>query len=435
MPVRFLVFNFVLFLASAALAENWPQFRGPTQQGVVPSGKAPTAWGEDENLRWKVALPGRGWSSPVVWGDQIWLTTAIEELASSEEIAARSEDGKSKGYALADLLTLRAICVDKSSGRIVHNVKLFETDRAVAIHSLNSYASPTPVVEQGRLYCHFGTYGNACVDTNTGEVLWRRVLPLEHYVGPGSSPVVWEDLLLLTYDGADQQYVIALDKVTGEKVWKQDRPPLRTTNPDFRKSYCTPLIVEDSQDGDLAIIPGAQWLVAYEPATGAERWRLDHGNGFSLVPRPVANQDHLYFATGFAGDEMLAVELGGSGDVTDTHLVWRSKRQTPKQPSPILAGDRLFTVSENGVGVCLDAKTGDEIWKKRLGGTYSASPLRVGDRLYFFSREGKTTIVHNQPAGPEIERTNELEGRIMATPAVVDGVMYLRTAEHLYAIE
>ncbi|MEM6329604.1 MAG: PQQ-binding-like beta-propeller repeat protein [Planctomycetota bacterium] len=416
--------------------EGWPQFRGPTQQGVVPSGAAPQAWGEEQNIAWKTALPGRAWSSPVVLGGQVWLTTAVEQLASDAEAAAQSSGlAKTIGLqmSLAKRLSLQAVCVDRRSGELVRTVTLFEVDKPNSIHALNSYASPTPVLEAGRLYCHFGTYGNACLDTATGRVLWRRVLPLQHYVGPGSSPVVHDGLMVLTCDGADQQYVTALNTETGETAWKTDRPPIRATNPDFRKSYCTPLVLR--RDGQTQIVvTGAQWMVAYDPDTGDELWRVDHGSGFSIVPRPVSDGERVYFSSGYPMKLMFAVRLGGRGDVTQTHVAWRSRRQTPTQPSPVLVGGRMYTVSDDGVGVCLDTADGSLVWQGRLGGTYSASPLLAGDRVYFFSREGETTVVRDAESGPEKLGVSRVDGRIMASPAVVDGVMYLRTDTHLYAI-
>ncbi|MEM9184946.1 MAG: PQQ-binding-like beta-propeller repeat protein [Planctomycetota bacterium] len=428
---------FALVLSFSALAHaDWPQFRGPTGQGVVAAGDAPTRWDSEDSVIWKATIPGKGWSSPVVWADQVWLTTAIQTEAPAEETSRRTQ-GIAKAakldMQLAANLSLRAVCVDRTTGELLKDIELFSTDSADSIHALNSYASPTPVIEAGRLYCHFGTYGNACVDTATGEVLWRRVLPLKHYVGPGSSPVVHGDLMILTCDGADQQYVTALDKRTGETVWKTDRPPIRQKNPDFRKSYCTPIVVEDAGAAQV-LVTGAQWFVAYDAATGEALWRVDHGPGFSVVPRPVNDGSAVYFSTGYASQEMQAVRLGGSGDVTDSHVLWRSRRQTPTQASPQLVGDRLYTVSDNGVGACLDTKTGKPLWQARLGGTYSASPLLSGELVYFFSREGKTTVVRNAASGPQIERTNEIGEAIMATPAVVGGVMYLRAAGSLYAI-
>ncbi len=435
---RFVAYTAVLAsLAIEGMAEDWPQFRGPSQQGIVSSGDAPTSWSEDDGILWKVALPGRAWSSPVVMGDQVWVTTAIEQLASKAEAKDKSlgfAKSTNLSMVLAQSLSLEAICLDRHTGAILKTAPMFSVEQVNSIHSLNSYASPTPVLEPGRLYCHFGTYGNACVDTSTGQVLWRKTLPLQHYVGPGSSPVLYKNLMVLTCDGADQQYVAALNKQTGELAWKTDRPPIRQTEPDFRKSYCTPLLLS-YQGQDQLVVTGAQWIVSYDPQTGDEIWRVDHGSGFSVVPRPVSDGERVYFSSGYPEKKMYAIRLGGEGDITETHVDWTSRRQTPTQPSPLLVGNHLYTVSDDGVGVCLDTASGKRIWQARLGGKYSASPIVAGKRVYFFARGGKATVMRDTPSGPEEVGINRLDGRIMATPAVVEGVMLLRTESHLYAIQ
>ncbi|MEM6655039.1 MAG: PQQ-binding-like beta-propeller repeat protein, partial [Planctomycetota bacterium] len=338
-----------------------------------------------------------------------------------------------KAATLASRVSLRALCVDRRSGELLRDVELFRPEQIDVIHSLNSYASPTPVIEAGRLYCHFGTYGNACIDTDTGEVLWRRVIPIDHYVGPGSSPLLHGDLLVLTYDGANEQFITALDKRTGETVWRTDRPPITDTNPDFRKAYSTPIATELNGRTQL-VITGAQWIAAYDPASGGEIWRFDHGHGFSTVPRPVERDGVVYFASGFSGEELIALRPTGEGQLADADVVWRSRRQAPTQPSPVLVADRVFTVSDKGIGVCLDAATGEVIWQKRLGRAFSASPLAVGGNVYFFSRDGETTVIDSAADTLSAVAVNDLDGTIMATPAVVDGRMYLRTDTHLYCL-
>lgn len=424
-----------LTLASAAIAEeSWPQFRGPEGQGVV-SDALPLKWSEDAGVRWKTALPGRGWSSPVVLGDQIWLTTAIERAEDPEILKERTKNSPTaNAMALAADVSLRAVCVDRQSGQIVHDIELAHVTNPDPIHSLNSYASPTPVLEPGRLYCHFGCYGTVCLDTSTGEKLWEKKFAHDHMVGPGSSPVVCDDLLVLTCDGADVQYIVAVDKETGEVAWKKDRPPLRATNPDFRKSYATPLVIEEAGQKQI-VIPGAQWIIAYAPEDGRELWTLDHGAGFSLAPRPVVDGERIYCCTGFTRANLLAIRRGGEGDITKSHVDWHHGKQVPTQPSPVLIDGKIFMVSDTGVGQCLDTKTGEVVWKKRLEGNYSASPLATSDRVYFFNREGATTIVDaKSTSGAELGR-NQLDAGQMATPAIVDGEMIARTETHLYAIE
>ncbi|QDT68494.1 outer membrane biogenesis protein BamB [Planctomycetes bacterium MalM25] len=436
MPAMLRLLAAVCLASSAILshAAGWPEFRGPGGQGHSPS-PAPTTWSETENVVWKTDLPGRGWSSPVIRGNQIWVTSAIEKLGATEDQLASKTDGlmTAKNSELASSLSLQALCLDKRTGELRRQVELFTPSDIDVIHSLNSYASPTPVVEAGRLYCHFGTYGNACVDTTTGEVLWRRVLPVKHYVGPGSSPVLYEDLMVLTYDGANVQFVTALDKRTGETVWRTDRPAIRSKEPDFRKSYCTPVVFHAAGRDQLAVT-GAQWIVSYNPRNGEELWRADHGDGFSVVPRPVAADGIVYFSSGFTSPEIIAVRADGSGDVTSTHLIARSRHQAPTMPSPLLIGDRLLTVSDKGVGVCLDLSLENLVWRKRMGGNYSASPLLAGGLVYFFNQEGLTTVLDAKSDEARTVSQNQLDGAIMATPAVDDGRLYLRTDQSLYCL-
>lgn len=416
-------------------ADSWPQFRGPDGQGHAQADRAPVHWSETENIVWKTPIPGRGWSSPVVLGKQIWMTTAIEIPVSAEEHERIKAGSPVKHLELGidQSVTFHAICVDRETGTLVHKIKLFEHKRPEPIHALNSYASPTPVIEAGRVWCHFGTFGTACLDTNTGDVLWTERFPHQHYVGPGSSPVLYENVLVLTCDGADQQYIVGVDKYTGDTIWRKDRPPMRTDNPDLKKSYATPLVIQAAGRHQV-VIPGSQWIVSYDPLTGDEIWRLDHGDGFSLAPRPVYDGKLLFFCTGFSRPQLLAIDPAGAGDVTQTHVKWRESSQIPEMPSPILVDGRLFVLSENGIVSCLEPQTGRRIWRSRVAGDYSASLLEAAGCIYAFSQDGVTTIF---TPGEALERIaeNRLDGRIMATPAVVDGAMYLRTDTSLYRIE
>lgn len=420
--------------AASRAGDNWPQFRGPDGQGRSGAVNLPVRWSESENIRWKTAVPGHGHSSPVVMGDQIWFTTAVHEKGSQDDLAdltASLDPGTD--FQLATNLSLRAICVDRRSGSILRDFELFHVDRPDQVHAINSYASPTPVLEPGRLYVHFGTYGTAAIDTDSGEILWRRTFPLQHNVGPGSSPVVVGDALIIPCDGADKQFVVALNKATGDTLWQRDRPPIRAEVGDLRKSFCTPLAID--WNGKMqVVVPGSQWVVAYDPTTGSPIWQVDHGSGFSVVPRPVASDSHLFFSTGFTRPEIVSVKLGGSGDITESHVDWRLARQAPTMASPLLVGNRLYTVSDGGVAVCLDAATSDVHWQERLGGNFSASPLAAEDHIYFFNREGKSIVIKDNGEKPEVIAENELDGAIFATPAALDGELILRTETHLYAI-
>ncbi len=396
--------------ASARATDNWPQFRGPDGQGHADEAKLPLTWDPTNHIAWRTELPGTGWSSPVIWGDQIWMTTATDSN-----------------------LSLRALCVEKSSGKLLHDVEIFRREKPMVIQNKNSHASPTPVIEEGRVYVNFGTTGTACLDTGTGKILWRNTeLQLDHMVGPGSSPAIYKNLLVIPCDGTNVQYVAALDKDTGKIAWKTPRSGDLNCAADTRKAFCVPLAVNvDGQD--QLIIPGAHWAYAYEPMTGKEIWKI-RMPGFSNTPRPVAGHGLVYIDTGFMKPELWAVRLGGHGTLDASQVAWKCDKKMPLKPSPLLAGDELYVVSDNSSATCLDAKTGTVIWEQRFTGNFSASPIIASGRIYFCSEEGKTTVVK---AGRTFEAaaTNELHERIMASPAVSRDALFIRTDKALYRIE
>lgn len=425
---------FLLLGTRAWAGDDWPQFRGPGGDGHSNATAVPLAWGEEQSVVWKTPIEGRGWSSPVVMGDQIWLTTAIETAASSGEIKKRVSqlDWSVPSPYVASKVTLKAICVERTSGRLIHDVTLFELDEPPVICSVNSYASPTPVVEPGRLYCDFGSMGTACIDTRTGDVVWQRHLPIEHQVGPGSSPIIYGDTLILVRDGCDQQYICALDKKTGQTVWKTDRPPIKTASLPYRKAFSTPLVVT-IDSAEQMIVPGAQWMVSYEPAGGKELWRVDTGSSFSNTARPVYGHGLVYVGTAFGGTRLLAIRLNGRGDVTTSHVAWEIKKQVPKRSSPLLVGDELFFVSDVGVATCVDARTGQIHWSERLSGAFSASPVFADGNIFLFGENGTTTVLRPEREFVKVAE-NSVDGRIMASPAVLDRSIILRTDNHLYRI-
>ena len=420
--------------SNANAGDTWPQFRGPTGQGHSDSVGLPLTWSETENITWKVPIEGKGWSSPVVADGKIWLTTAIETPVSEEEREKRlAGDPFAKNLALAGHLSLRVVCVELKTGKTLLDQELFSWDNPDPIHLTNSYASPTPIWEAGRLFCHFGNYGTACLDTNSGKVLWKTRLSLQHNVGPGSSPVLAGKVLFLNCDGVDQQYVIALDKQTGSEMWKQDRPPLEGTNGDLHKAFSTPLVV--NVNGQTQIIStGARRVIAYEPVHGEMLWQVDYGQGFSNVPRPVYGNRFVYICTGFMDHQLWALRPEGTGNVTDTHVVWKQDKQIPAQSSPILIGQELYTVSGKGILTCFDALTGETVWRERIPGNYVASPTYVDGRLYFDSLEGVTTVISPGRKFSQLA-VNELDGRIQASVAIIDHAMILRSETHLYRIE
>lgn len=391
--------------------ENWPRFRGPRGDGSSMATDLPVTWSESENIVWKTPIHDRGWSSPVVWGDQIWVTTAT-----------------------ADGREMFAVCVDRNSGRILHDVKVFDTPEPEEIHELNSYASPTPVVEQGRAYVHFGTYGTACLDTRSAEVLWsRRDLRCDHFRGPGSSPYLFGDLLILHFDGIDVQYLAAVNKRTGKTVWRSDRSTdFGDLDGDFRKAYSTPIVISVGGRSQL-ISPGANATMAYDPATGKEIWKV-HYQGFSNTCQPLFDGELVYLTTGFGKNEIWAVRPVGRGDVTDSHVVWRSRQGVPKKPSPVLVNGLIYMIDDSGILTCLESETGKTVWRERIGGAFSASPVVADGRIYLCDQQGTTTVIE---PGREYRplAANRLDAGCMASPAMVGRAIYPRTETHLYRIE
>ncbi|TWT31558.1 outer membrane protein assembly factor BamB family protein [Blastopirellula retiformator] len=421
--------------SSAWAVDSWPQFRGAAGDGISEATQVPLKWSEEENVAWKTPIEGKGWSSPVLGDGKLWLTTAITQKASQEAFDEKLKGKPRFAQATSELaatVLLKAIEVDYATGQIGKQVDLFYVEDPDPIHATNSYASPTPVLEGNRLYCHFGTYGTCCFDTTTGEVLWRKQLPLQHNVGPGSSPVLHNGVLILTCDGADQQYVCGLDANSGETVWKTDRPPHRNEDGDQQKAYATPLVVTWGSR-TMAIIPGAQWDCAYDPLTGKELWRVDHGDGFSNVPRPVFQDGVVYICTGFTRPELWAMSVDGEGDVTDTHVGWTMSKQAPTKPSPLLWQDLLYMVSDRGIATCVDVENGETVWTERLGGNFSASPAIAEGRIYFCNEDGETIVIE---PGREFKvlAENEIAGQIMATPLLLEGAIILRTDTALYRI-
>ncbi len=396
---------------AGAQARYWNQYRGPDGNGWAGEARLPVEWSEQKNIRWKTFIRGKAWSSPVVWENEIWMTSA-------------TEDGKE----------LYAICVDASTGRILQDITVFRIAQPMYCYPFNSYASPTPVIEHGRLWVHYGSAGTACLDTRTGKVLWsRQDLPCDHYRGPGSSPIVFGDLLFVNFDGFDVQYVVALDKHTGRTVWRQDRSlDYGTDNGDLKKAYSTPAVFEHRGRWQL-VSPAAVGTIAYDPYTGRELWKVYHG-GFNAAVRPIYTHG-LVLITTERGLKLLAVRPDGEGDVTQSHVVWSNQKQVPSRSSPIVVGDYMYMVSDIGVASCLDVRTGETMWAERLGGKYSASPIYASGYIYFFDEEQKTYVIRATPERLERVAVNELENGCMASPAVLGDALLVRTKTHLYRIE
>ncbi len=419
----------------------WTQFRGQNGDGIADADNVPEHFGEDNALKWKTPLPGRGWSSPVTAHGKIWMTTAEEIFPDDED---RLKILKERGvnpkqfheHRVATSLQLSVLMVDLETGKLELSIPLKNFKSPVSIHPVNSYASPTPVLNDGKLYAHFGTMGTWCIDTKTGKTLWTKVLPLDHATGPGSSPFIHDDLLILICDGMDQQYVTALDKRSGREVWKTDRPAMRAPKGNQKKSFCTPIIVtlKGSNEPQL-ICMGAQWMISYEPDTGKEIWRLDHGSGFSVVPRPVFSVKHqlLYFSTGFGKAQLWAIRLDGKGDITSDSgkIAWKELKRMPNRPSPLLIGDEIYVISDGGIATCLDAENGKVYWTNRVEGNYSSSPLYADGKIFFSSHEGMISVIEPGKEFKSIAE-NRLDDTIMASPLAFDGNLLVRTGKALY---
>jgi len=402
----------LLLTLPLAADENWPRFRGPRADGCTDSTGLPTTWSEEKNIKWKAPLHDRGWSSPVVWGDQIWVTAA-------------TEDGK------VDY----AICVDKNDGHIIHDLKLWENEKVYPLgNGTNSYASCTSVIEPGRVYVHFGSYGTACLDTATGKILWQRHdLPCEHYRGPGSSPILFENLLIFHMDGFDFQYAVALDKVTGDTVWKTDRDVnYGSDNGDVMKAFSTPMVIEAA--GKLQLIsPTAMSAFSYDPRTGKEIWRVRYPS-HSVGAPPLYHNGLVLINTGFGKADLLAVRPDGQGDVTNTHVVWAAKQNIGSKPGQVVVDDLILNVHDKGVASCLDAKNGKELWTNRLGGEFSAALLYGDGKVYFCDHTGTTTVVKPARQYKELA-VNKLDDGCLASPAVTGKALIWRTRSALYRIE
>jgi outer membrane protein assembly factor BamB len=417
-------------------ADTWPQWRGPEGQGhaAASAHDLPVTWSESENVAWKTPLPGRGWSSPVLDDEQVWLTAAIEtEATDAERAEGLAASKNSQPVEVVRAVTMHALAVDRESGRIVHDVELFTVDKPQPIHKLNSFASPSPVLAGDRLYCHFGDYGTACLDTASAKVVWKnRELRLDHMNGPGSTPVLWRDRLVIHCDGSDVQYIAALDAASGAVAWKTPRSGELRENPDLKKAYGTPIVLRLG-GRDVVVSPGADWVYGYDPENGRELWRRSYGVlGFSIVPRPAAAHGVVYMSTGFMKPEMLALRPGAGG--AQPEIVWRQARGAPTMPSPLVVDEEVYVVSDKGIATCLDATTGDVVWSERLGGNFSSSPLFAGGRIYVGNREGATFVI--KPGRTfELLATNDLDGQIFATPAALGQAIYLRTDEALYRLE
>ncbi len=409
-----------LFVLNSAMSqsENWTHFRGNRLNGIANSVGSPINFNDTLNVKWKTEIPGKGLSSPVIFEDQVWITSA-------------SEDGKE----------LFAVCLDFESGDITNKISLFTPDSVMPKSSLNSYATPTPCIENGFVYAHFGSLGTACINTFNGEVVWKRSdLKCDHMQGPGSSPVLYKDLLILHFDGNDVRFIVALKKLNGELVWLKERPLeiYEQIDEASRKAYITPIII-NVNGKDMLISNGAGICSAYEPQTGEEIWRVIRGTG-GTISMPFYEDEVIYFYTGSLIDksgkkisEILAINPEGKGDITNSGILWKKEVETLQLLTPVIKSGLIYTVDTRNVLTCIDAKTSETLWTIKLKDKYNSSPVYASGNIYFSSVRGNILVIR-EGRKPDIISQNQMEGDIWATPAILRGSIILRTIGNVYRI-
>lgn len=412
---------FSVLLFSAVFAQNtanWTHFRGSGMNGHAQVKTAPLHWSATENIVWKVPVKGLGWSSPVVFGEQVWLTSA-------------AEDGK-------EFYTL---CFDINTGNLLNEKTIFTSSEPQRIHNTNSYATPTPCIENGFVYVHYGTFGTACINTTNFEVVWKRTdMPCQHMQGPASSPILHNNLLIVHLEGTEDPYVAALDKKTGETVWKSIRPKeiYDTLQPVYRKSYQTPIVIE-ANGRELLISNASYMCFAHDVNTGEVVWTMEYGYD-STVSQPLYWNGLVFVNSGWVFIDnkpfftrQYAIDPTGKGDVTKTHVKWMYEDEFPQLPTPVIVDGKMYFVHDRGIASCIDAKTAQLIWKQELKGNFNSSPVYAAGNLYFFNVKGECTIV--KPGNTfEMVAQNLIGETVKAVPAFVDNGMILRTDKNLYLI-
>ena len=400
--IRLTVIIYILFQTGGLLAS-------------YVQGNIATTWNETENVKWKTAIHGKGWSTPVITGDQIWITTA-------------TEDGKK----------LYAVCLSKESGKILHDILLLEIEKVKWKNEMNTYATPSPVTADGYVYAEFGPYGTVCIEAKSGRIIWKRtdVSPENIPHGPASSPIIYKNLLILNHDAADSHKITALNRKTGATVWQVNRPPefYVDIQEAWRKSHTTPLIITVNGKDQLVSV-GSQLCQVFDPETGREIWRVTYKGGDSTVSSPLFWNGIVYINTGLQPTELWAVRPDGKGDITATHILWKCKQNVPGISTPVITNGLIFMVNEKGFFSCLDAKTGQEIWKQKLQGNFNfnTAPVSISGKIYLSDMNGATTII-NAGKKFEVVAKNKLEGKFIARPVVSGNSLIVRSDTHVYRI-
>jgi outer membrane protein assembly factor BamB len=399
--------------------KNWTHFRGSNLNGIAAAENIPLKW-DESTIKWKTQIHDYGYSSPVVYDNQIWVTTA-------------KPDGKE----------LYAVCIDFRTGEMIYDIKVFTPNEVEGKHSLNTYASPTPCIEKGFVYVHYGSLGTACINSSNGSILWKRTdFKCKHIQGPASSPVIYKNLLILHFEGTDVRYIVALDKSNGELIWRSDRPaePYEPLTEIGRKAYTTPLLI-NVKGHDMLISNGSAICIAYDPNNGREIWRVVNG-AESTIAMPITEKEIVYWYAGYmvAGDgssftELLAVNPDGTGDITRTNVIWKKRDGLSRNQclTPVIKDGLIYSVNTRNMLMCLDAATGEEVWSTHVTSNYDASPIYVNGNIWFFSVKGESLAIK---AGRKYEviAHNQMDSGIWATPAILRNSVILRTQKYLYRI-
>ncbi len=428
---------FLLLVASAAAAAppHWAQWRGPDGQGIASETGVPLEWSPTKNVLWKTAIPGRGHSSPVVWGDRIFLTTAVEgELVPGAKAVKHTLEGQDfvhpDGVGADRKHGFKVVALDAPSGRVLWEKTAWEGTPYDTRHRRGSFASPTPATDGKLVYAYFGAEGLYVYDFQ-GALKWSfKTGGIASFgVGVGTSPVLHEGVVILQCDedNGERSFIVGLDRRTGKEVWRTPR--------NIEVSWATPILVKSGGHAEL-VTAGSQAIIGYDPATGRELWRMK-GLASNAVPSPVAGDGIVVLSSGYPAKIALAVRPGGSGDVTETdRVLWKYDKGTAYVPSPILVDGLLYLVTDKGLVTCLDARTGKlhyEGGRPPVGASYMASPVAVAGHLLLASMDGDTVVLKTGTTH-EIVRSNPLGEPIAASPAVAAGRLYIRGEHHLFAI-
>ena len=428
-----LAFIFVNATPTVTTAGNWPQWRGPDGLGISTEKNLPTEWSVNKNIKWKTPIAGRGHSSPIVWGNRVFVTTAVEgDAVPGAKAVTHSIDGKEFRHpdsVGADRKHLfKVIALDRQTGKIVWEQTAFEGTPYDDRHRKSSYAAATPLTDGKHVYAFFGAEGLYAYDMK-GKLAWKADLGKLGTVGmgTGTSPILYENLVIVQCDeeNGEKSFIVALDKKTGKEVWKQPRK--------VQVSWSTPLLVRSAKRAEL-ITAGTETIISYDPATGKELWR-HKGVESNAIPSPVANSEAVFIVAGYPAKIAMAIPLGQSGDLGDK-VTWKYEKGTAYVPSPILYGDNLYLTTDRGILTCLDAKTGAvkyEGGRVPIPATFTASPVAFGDKILLTSEDGDTFMV-KAGAKHEVLGSNSVGEPVYASPAIADGLIFIRGEKNLYCI-